>query len=103
MSLVFCFCEINSLMLYPKKAGGQFDPCCGYSKIVFSGERVEPRFFVTFNIIISHIFHECFSGRLEEMKISPSILTIFTDFSDFFDISLLQRCQNVTDDVCIFL
>ena len=69
MSLVFCFYEINSLMLYPKKAGGQFDPCCGYSKIVFSGERVEPRFFVTFNIIISHIFHECFSGRLEEMKI----------------------------------
>ena len=90
-------------MLYPKKAGGQFDPCCGYSKIVFSGERVEPRFFVTFNIIISHIFHECFSGRLEEMKIFSFNINYFHWFFRFFDIFLLQRCQNVTDDVCIFL
>ena len=45
--------------------GGQFDlPApllpCGFSKNVSSKERVKPCFFVTFNIIIRHIFPENF-------------------------------------------
>ena len=46
----------------PKTAGGgsQFDPPCDFSKIVSSKERVKPLFFVTFNIIIRHIFPENF-------------------------------------------
>ena len=35
-------------------------PYCGFSKYVSSRERVEPWFFVTFNIIKSHSFPEYF-------------------------------------------
>ena len=38
--------------------GGQFDFPCGFFKNLSSDERVKPCFFVTFNIIISHIFPE---------------------------------------------
>ena len=47
-------------MLTLKRVGSQFDPPCGLSKNVSSKERVRPRFFVTFNITISHIFRENF-------------------------------------------
>ena len=41
--------------------GGQFDPLpCGFSKSVSFKERVKPWFFVTFNIILRHIFPENF-------------------------------------------
>ena len=40
--------------------GGQIDPPCGFLKNVSSIERVEPWFFVTFNIILKHIFPENF-------------------------------------------
>ena len=36
------------------------DTPCSFSKNVSSKERVKPWFFVTFNIIISHIFPENF-------------------------------------------
>ena len=59
---------------------------------------VKPSFFVTFNIIISHIFHANFMEIPKVIhklgRISLSILAIFIDFhqfSGFFDISLLQR------------
>ena len=55
---------------------------------VSSKERVKPCFFVTFNIIISHIFPENF------IEITQVVLAIFIDFHQFFgffDISLLQR------------
>ena len=59
---------------------------------------VKPSFFVTFNIIISHIFHENFMEIPKVIhklgRIYLSILAIFIDFhqfSGFFDISLLQR------------
>ena len=45
----------------PKTAGegGQFDrPHCGFSKNVSSKERVKLWFFMTFDIIIGHIFPE---------------------------------------------
>ena len=45
----------------PKMAGGQFDPPpCDFSKNVSSEERMKPWFFVTFNIILKHIFTENF-------------------------------------------
>ena len=46
----------------PKPAGeSQFDRSpCGFLKNVSSKERLKPWFFVTFNIIISHIFPENF-------------------------------------------
>ena len=41
--------------------GGQFElPPCGFSKSVSSKEREKPWFFVTFNIILRHIFPEKF-------------------------------------------
>ena len=44
-----------------KRLGGQFDPLpLGFSKNVSSKEWMKPWFFVTFNIIISHIFPENF-------------------------------------------
>ena len=43
-----------------KKLGVNLTPRCGFSKNVSSRERVKPSFFVTFNIIISHIFPENF-------------------------------------------
>ena len=56
---------------------------------------VFPSFFANFTIIISHIFFETFIEIPHVVqkigRLSPSMLTIFTDFSDFFDISLLQR------------
>ena len=39
---------------------GQFDPPCGFSKNVSSKERVKPWFFMTFKIILKHIFPESF-------------------------------------------
>ena len=40
--------------------GSQFDPPSGFSKSVFSKEREKPWFFVTFDIILRHIFPENF-------------------------------------------
>ena len=39
---------------------GQFDPPCGLSESASSRESVKPSFFVTFNIMIIHIFSEKF-------------------------------------------
>ena len=73
---------------------------CGFSKSVFSRERVKPCFFVTFNIIISHIFPE----NLIEIpqfvqkicRFSPSILTIFTNFSDFLTFFCCKETNEIT-------
>ena len=62
-----------------KRLEGQFDPPCGFLKNVSSKESVKACFFVTFNIIINHIFPENF---------------IFIDvyrFFRFFGIPYLQR------------
>ena len=62
----------NLLSLNPKAAGreGQFDHRCGFSKNVSSvGEMwVKPGFFVTFNIILRHIFHENFIKLLQVVQ-----------------------------------
>ena len=56
------------ILFNPKTAGGvnlappsPFD----FSENVFSKERVKPRFFVTFNIILRHIFTENFIELLQ--------------------------------------
>ena len=86
--------------LNPKTAGrGQTDPPpCSFSKSLSSKERVKPWFFVTFNIITSHIFPENVIEILQAVqklwRISLSILAIFIDFHQFhgfFYILLLQR------------
>ena len=73
-------------------------PICCFSKNVSSKERLNPWFFVTFNIIISHTFPEN-SIEIPEIvqkiwTISLSILAIWIDFNQifgFFGISLWQR------------
>ena len=58
-----------------------------------------PWFFVTCNIIISHIFPENFievSEVVQKIRIfSPSILTVLIDFLDF----LTFPCYKETNDV----
>ena len=103
---------LNWISLTLKKLGnaGQFDPIpLWFFQNVFSRESVKPCFFLTFNIIISYIFPETFyeiPHIVEKIwRFSPPVLTIFTDFLGFFDISLLQRneCrQHKTDYVSIF-
>ena len=71
--------------------GGQFEVLCCFPKKLYFRVRVKPCFFVTFNIIVSHIFPENFvdvshiAQRIR--RFSPSILTIFIDFSDFLNFS----------------
>ena len=66
MQRIFSFqIRQNVLVLTLKRlregGGGQFDPLpCGFSKIVSSKDRVQPWFFVTFNIMLKHIFPENF-------------------------------------------
>ena len=71
---------------------------CDFSKNISSKERVKSCFFVTFNIIISHIFPENLIEIPQVVqktwRISLSILIIFINFHQFFgfpEISLLQR------------
>ena len=53
--------SFNTLTLKRLGERDQFGPpTCGFSKNVSSKERVKPWFFVTFNIITSHIFPEIF-------------------------------------------
>ena len=58
-------------------------------------ERVKPCFFVTFNIILSHIFLENFIEILEVVqkiwRISLSILTIFINFLDFWHLFVTEK------------
>ena len=88
--------------LNPKKAGGVF------SKNVFLRGSLKPCFLVTSNIFISHNFLENLIEIPQFVQkiwmYSFSILTIFINFSDIFDISLLQRnwwCQHISDHINI--
>ena len=84
-SLVLLACQIDA-------------PSCGFFKNVSSIERVEPWFFVTFNIILKDIFPENFIEFPQVVqKICRNTLSIlanfinFNQFFEFFDITLLQR------------
>ena len=70
---------------------------CGFSKNVSSKEIVKHKFFVTFNIITSHLFPESFIEIPQVVqKISRTYLSILVIFINvhrcfgFFNISLLQ-------------
>ena len=88
-------------MFNPRRAEGS--PLVVFSKILFSQrERVKPCFFVTFNLIISHIFPESFidNNGSEDMMIfifDVKVLTILVNFSDF----LAFWCYKETNDVRI--
>ena len=81
-----------------KKAGGLiWTPVCFFPKLYLL-KRGETLVFVTFNIIISHIFPENFIKILQVAqkiwRFSLPILAIFIAFYQFFgfsDFSLLQR------------
>ena len=68
---------------------------CSFLKIASSKERVKPWFFVTFNIILRHIFPENFIEFPQVVqKIWRNYLVIVANFHRFFwffDITLLQR------------
>ena len=71
-----------------KRLGGQFDPYCGFFKNVSAKEIVNSRFFVTFNIILSHIIIENFIEIPQVVqkiwRLSLTILVIFINFYQFF-------------------
>ena len=73
--------------------GGQIDPPRGFLKNVSSIDRVEPWFFVFF--MLKHIFSQNFIEFPQVVqkiyRNSLSILAIFTNFPQFFGITLLQR------------
>ena len=86
------------LCLNLKQLERQFNPPCSFSKNVSSKERLKRWFFVTFNIIIGHIFPKNFieipQGFQKTWNISLSTLAIsiyFYQFFGFFDISLFKR------------
>ena len=90
--------RLMEIFLILKRPGGQYDLSCGFFKNVSAKEIVNSWFFVTLNIIISHIFPENFIEIPQVVqkicRLSLSILAIFIDFYQFFgffDISLLQR------------
>ena len=84
------FWKLLALFINPKTAGGegQFNPPCDFSKTVSSKETVERCFFLTFNIILSHIFPENFIEfpRVVQKiwKNSLSMLANFRQFSSIF-------------------
>ena len=100
---VYHFCK-NLIFLSLKKMGrGWGAGCvnlisrCGFSKNVFSKERVNLCFFVTFNVIVSHIFHEnfnwSFSSHLEDMKNFFFVVSYIYQVFGFFHILLLQKSE----------
>ena len=100
---VYHFCK-NLIFLSLKKMGrGWGAGCvnlisrCGFSKNVFSRERVNLCFFVTFNVIVSHIFHEnfnwSFSSHLEDMKNFFFVVNYIYQVFGFFHILLLQKSE----------
>ena len=96
---------------HKKARGNEFDsPPCDFFKNELFRERVEPCFFVTFSIIISHIFSENFIKNSQVFqkisRSSCSIFFLFCQFYEYFDISMLRRNwwgQHTTDSISIFL
>ena len=100
---MFCWVEENQYAgLNPKMAGGvgQYAHPCAFSKYVSSKERVKAWFFVTFNIIISHIFPENFIEITQVVqnlwRISLSILAIFINFLDFLTFPFYKETNDAS-------
>ena len=99
--VLFCYQNMKlTLTLKRLGKGGQLDPPCGFSKIVFSIEGWSS-VFVTFNMILSHIFPKHF------FEIPQVVQNIWRFSSSWIFLhSLLQRTywrQHKTDDISIFL
>ena len=62
-----CFLKVLFFFLTLKSLGGQFDLPCSFCKIV-SRERMKLWYFVTVNIIVSHIFPENFIKILQVVQ-----------------------------------
>ena len=79
--------------------GNLIHPCC-LSENVFSRKIVKPCFFVTFNIIISHIFPGNFTEIAQVVqkiwRFSPLILTIFINFSEFLTFPCCKKTNEIT-------
>ena len=80
---------------------GQFDTPCGLSKIVSPKPKVKPWSFVTFKIMIRHVFPENFIEIPQVVQklweTSQSILDILIDFTNFSDF-LTFPCYKETND-----
>ena len=76
-------------------------PPHGFSKNLSSKERVKGWFFVTFNIIISRIFHWNSSNRSEDMKSFSVNISCFHRFPLVFWIFLIFPCYKETNDVSL--
>ena len=104
---VYHFCKVFIFLSWKNMGRGWGAGCvsliwrCSFSKNVFSRERVNLCFFVTFNVIVSHIFHE----NLIEVspviwkiwRTSSSLLTIFIKFLDFS----IFYCYKKANDISI--
>ena len=102
--VIFC----TNLLLTLKRLGDQTDPSpCGFTKNIFSRERANPRFSVTFNIIISHIIPknviEIPQIVQKTWRFLSSTLTFFVYFPDIFtfpgykktnEVSICSWCQH---------
>ena len=75
----------------------QFDPPCGFFKNVFFRESVKPVFFVTFDIILSHIFPKNFIEIIQVVqkiwRFSPWILTFSLTFLIFWHFSAAKKLR----------
>ena len=94
------------LVFDPKtdEEGGKLTPC-GFPKSVSSKEREKPWFFVTFNIILRHIFPENFIEFPQVVqkiwRNSLSILANFHQFSSIFWIFWHYLLTKKTNDVSL--
>ena len=86
-----------------KRPGGQIPPCV-FSKMYLLKRGRNPDVFVTFNIIINHIFPENFLQISQVVqgiwRISLSILAIFIDFHRLSGF-LTLLCYKETNDVSL--
>ena len=87
--------DVNILNSNRKTAGELIWLLCGFSKKVSYKERVKPWFFVTFNIIIGHIFPENLFKIPDVVQkiwtIYLSILAIFIDFLEFWHFLITKK------------
>ena len=81
--------------------GSTWSPHCAFLKNVSSIEWMEPWLFVTFNIILKHIFLENFINFPQVFqkiwRNSLSILTVFINFINFLDCLTLPRYKETND------
>ena len=93
---------ILSLNWLPGISGSIWPPSCGFSKNISYRERMKLCLFVTFNIIIIHIFPDNFIEAPKAFQkvqkiwsFSPSILTIFINVLTFLTFPYYKETHDV--------